>query len=411
MKTAKTVKPVKLPKTAKGAKAPKAAVEETRVELGGKAAFAVRHTRDCLSPQNPALADTLRAQEPFRRQRVLFLIDAGLAAAQPRVVEAAAAYASSRKASLVAAASPVVVEGGERAKNRPELCDWLRARLTGAGLDGESHVVAVGGGALLDAAGFAAGTLRRPPRVTRVPTTLLSQASAAYSPRSAVNAFGRKDALSVYRPPFAVLVDPKFLASLADRQKRAGLAEIVRTALACDADLFHWMIDHVRSLASFDRRSLETAARRAARAHCRGVAEGEPFGTQRVLPADFGLWATQRIEAEANGDLLHGEAVAAGTAVDLLLSVLLTGLPPASARAALELLSAFGLPLWHDVLGAADEAGAPALLSAVAEYATAATPSVPLLRGLGRGEPSLAISAEAAAAALEALRRWDSRGD
>jgi 3-dehydroquinate synthase len=383
--------------------------DETRVELSTRAGFAVRFSRDCLSPANSDLADLLRGGEPFRRQRVLFLIDAGLAAVQPRVAEHASAYLAAHKANLVSAGAPILIEGGENVKNRPEVCDWLRARFYGAGLDARSHVVVVGGGAVLDAVGFAAATLRRAPRVTRVPTTLLAQASGALSPRCAVNALGRKDALCAFQAPFGVLLDAKWLGSLSDREKRAGLAEITRTALAADADFFHWLADHARALGGFERRALETAARWSARLHWESAAEGESFDPSRPAPLDFGRWAALRLEAEAGGGLLHGEAAAVGASVDLLLSVLLMGMPPEAARAALELIAGFGLPLWHDVLGQADSEGAPALLSALAEFSLAGGSSVPLLRAPGRPESCIAVNAEAVAAAIEALRRWGDR--
>ena len=383
--------------------------DETRVELSARAGFAVRFSRDCLSASNPDLADLLRGREPFRRQRVLFVIDAGLAALQPRVADHAAAYVAAHKANLVSAGAPILIEGGEGVKSRPEICDWLRARFFGAGLDGQAHLVVVGGGAVLDTVGYAAATMRRAPRVTRIPTTLLAQASGALSPRCSVNALGRKDALSAFCPPFAVLLDAKWLASLTEREKRAGLAEITRTALAADADFFHWIADHARALGAFERRTLETAARWSARLHWESLAESDPFDAGKAMPLDFGRWAALRLEAEAGGDLLHGEAAAVGASVDLLLSVLLTGLPPESARAALEVLAGFGLPLWHDALGEADDDGAPALLSALAEYSAAGSPSVPLLRAAGRPEPCIAVNAEATAAAIEALRRWGDR--
>lgn len=387
----------------------KTVCDEARVELAARTGYAVRFSKDCLSPQNGDLAELLRSREPFRRQRAVFVVDAGLAAVQPRAVEAAAAYADSHKANIVAACPPIVVEGGETVKSRPEICDWLRARFVGAGLDSQSHVVVIGGGALLDAAGFAAATLRRAPRVTRVPTTLLAQASGALSPRCAVNALGRKDALAAFQAPFGVLLDPKFLSPLPDREKRAGLAEIIRTALCGDADFFHWIADHQKQLANLDKRTLETAARWSARLHWEAASDADPFDEGRARPLDFGRWAALRLEAEAGGELLHGEALAVGTAVDLLLSVLLTGLPPEAARAALEVVAGCGLPLWHGALGFADADGAPALVSALAEFALGGTPSVPLLRGLGRAEPCIAVNAEATAAAIEALRRWEDR--
>lgn len=380
--------------------------DEARIEVVWRAEFPVRYTRDVLAPQNPDLADVLRRREPLRRQRALFLIDSGVAAVRPQTVERAAAYAAAYKAHLALAAPPVVVEGGAACKTRPELRDWLRARLTGAGLERDAHLVVIGGGALLDAAGFVAATLHGGVRVTRVPTTLTSQAGGALSLSCGLNALGRRDWVGTTLAPWGVLVDPKWLASLPDRERRAGAIEILSTALARDARLFDWLCARAEAFASFDRRVLEPAARWSARLHWEELAQQESLC--RAPDTDLGRWAADAAAESAVDGLHESEAAALGLAVDVLLSVVLTGLPPASGRAALELLASLGAPLWNEVLGEADDDGAPALLDGLARSAqrNGAGSGVPLLRAIGHAEECGAVNAEAVAAAVEALRRW-----
>jgi len=383
------------------------APDETVVEVPARRDLAARLTRDVFSPRNPDLACLLRRREPDARQRAFFLVDAGVAAARPDVCAAIEGYARAHSATLVLAGAPLIVEGGELCKARREVCDWIRARLTGAGIDARSHVVIVGGGSLLDAAGFAAATLHGGVRVTRVPTTLAAQVGAAWSSDCAVHACGRRDWMRAVQTPFAVALDPRWLASLPLEERRAGLAEAMRLALVCEPRLFHWICDRAQALAAFERRSIEALTRWCARLQCERLGAGEARAAIGGRAAGFGRWAEYGLRAlapETDGSV----AAAVGVAVDVLLSVVLTGLPPETAKAALETLAALGLPLWHEALGESDEEARPALLAGLAELRDreGGAPSIPLLQALGRPALSECVSAEAVAAVLEALYRW-----
>lgn len=368
----------------------------------------MRFAREALSPRCPDLLDVLRRREPFARHRVFCVVDAGLAAARPGVPARLEAYVRAHKGSLILAAAPLIVPGGEEAKTRPELCDWVRARLGAAGIGARGHAVILGGGALLDAAGFAAATLHGGVRVTRLPTTVSAQAAGGCWTDCALNSGGRPDWLRAPQTPFGVVIDPRLALSQPRRGRRAGVAEALGLAVAEDAGLFHFIAEHARALAGLERRSLDTVVRWSARLSRRRAAAGGADGRT----AGFGRWAAYALLSRSGDELLFGEACALGAAVDALLSAVLAGLPAAPARAILQTLADLGLPLWHDALGEVDEDGTPSLARGLMESAEreGCAAAVPLLSALACPRAAESITAEAVAAALEALRRFSECG-
>src|SRR4029079_11433028 len=115
-----------------------------------------------------------------------------------------------------------------------------------------SYVVAIGGGAVLDAAGFAAATAHRGVRLIRVPTTGLSQDDSAVGVKNGINAFGKKNYLGTFSPPFAVINDANFLTTLSDRDWRGGTTEAVKAALIRDPQFFAFLEQHAAALLARD---------------------------------------------------------------------------------------------------------------------------------------------------------------
>jgi 3-dehydroquinate synthase len=105
-------------------------------------------------------------------------------------------------------------------------------------IDRHSCVLGIGGGALLDVAGLAAATAHRGVRHVRVPTTVLGQNDSGVGVKNGINAFGKKNFIGTFAPPFAVINDFDLLATLSERDQRAGFAEAVKVALVRDRAFF-----------------------------------------------------------------------------------------------------------------------------------------------------------------------------
>src|SRR5262249_11811787 len=155
--------------------------------------YPVVFTHDVFALDNPALADVLTRLEPDRNHRLLALIDDGVAQAWPRLADEIAAYARAHAPHLRLAGNPLLVAGGEAAKNDGNAVGRLQAHFHAVALDRQSFVLIVGGGAVLDMVGYAAATTHRGLRVVRVPTTVLSQNDSGVGVKNGINALGSKN--------------------------------------------------------------------------------------------------------------------------------------------------------------------------------------------------------------------------
>ena len=138
-------------------------------------------------------------------------------------------YAESSTSPIELVAEPVVIEGGESAKNRWEHVEKIWSEINRCGLDRHSYVFTVGGGAFLDLTGFAASTAHRGIRLVRFPTTTLSQGDGGVGVKNGVNYFGKKNWVGSFGVPFGVVNDLEFLDFLPEREKRAGVIEAVKS--------------------------------------------------------------------------------------------------------------------------------------------------------------------------------------
>ncbi|HLM72126.1 MAG TPA: 3-dehydroquinate synthase, partial [Polyangiaceae bacterium] len=279
--------------------------------------YPVVFTRHTFAPENPALVDAIRRLEPDRRHRVFALIDSGVGQAWPDLRADIALYAERYARNLELAAEPDIVPGGEAVKGTPVVVSSLQGRFHALQLDRHAVVLIVGGGAVLDAAGFAAATTHRGIRVVRVPTTVLSQNDSGVGVKNGINAFGSKNFLGSFAPPFAVVNDIEFISTLSPRDRIAGMAEAVKVALIRDRAFFDWIVERSSALAAFDEESMATLIRRSAELHLAHIAtSGDAFETGSTRPLDFGHWAAHKLEAMTAHELRHGEAVAIGMALD-----------------------------------------------------------------------------------------------
>lgn len=350
--------------------------------------YAVHFTRDLFDPSNPTLVSALAEREPSRRHRVFAVVEAQVLAAWPELLDRIRAYFAAHAGRIALVAEPGVVPGGEASKNDEGLIADLQRRMHDVGLDRQSFVVCVGGGALQDAVGYAAATTHRGVRMVRVPTTVLAQNDSGVGVKNAINAFGKKNFLGTFAPPFAVLNDFRFLETLDRRDKVAGMAEAVKVALIRDEAFFDWLVEHRDALAACEPAALEVLVRRCAELHMRHIAtSGDAFEFGSARPLDFGHWAAHKLESMTGYRLRHGEAVAIGIGLDTLYSVLAGFMSMDDADAVLDLLAGLGLPLWDDALDARGDDGRRLVLAGLDEFREhlGGELTVTLLRGIGRG--------------------------
>ena len=347
--------------------------------------YPVVSCRGALAPGDRTLAWCVSRREPDRRHPMYAAIDSGVAAAWPDLTARLHAYTAAHP-DVLELVGLEIVPGGEQAKNDPSLISGLQARFAKAKLDRHAAVLAIGGGAVLDAVGFAASVIHRGVRTVRMPTTVLSQNDAGVGVKTGVNAFGAKNFIGTFAPPFAVLNDTEFLATLPARDARAGLAEAVKVSLIRDADFFRLLEADAVALAAGDLAALEVAVERCARLHLAHIAgAGDPFEMGSARPLDYGHWSAHKLEILSGHELRHGEAVAIGMALDARYAERKGLLPPAALERLCALLERLGLPLYHPALSL-ESGGKLAIWAGLEEFREhlGGTLTITLLTDIGR---------------------------
>ncbi len=309
--------------------------------------YPVHFTTGLFEPRNPLFKDVIRAGSVDLPKKLLAVVDRGLYRHHPLLLEDIETYCRKHRDVISLAGAPLLLPGGEAVKNDPLHVTILHQAIQAAGLCRHSYIAAVGGGALIDTAGYAAATAHRGVRLIRVPTTVLSQADAAIGVKNSVNALGQKNFLGVFAPPAAVLNDFNYLTTLSQKDWIGGVAEAVKVALIKDADFFAFLENQAEALVQRDLHAMQQVIQRCAALHLDHIAaSGDPFEQGSSRPLDFGHWAAHRLELLSGFELGHGEAVALGLALDTTYSYLGGLLPKGAWQRVLELLANLGFALY-----------------------------------------------------------------
>jgi len=264
------------------------------------------------------------------------------------------------RASLEAAGrrvEPIVLPPGEATKSWAFL-ERVTERLLELGVERGDHIVALGGGVIGDLAGFAAAILRRGCGFVQVPTTLLAQVDSSVGGKTAIDARAGKNLVGAFHQPSLVLIDTRVLATLPDRELRAGYAEVAKIGLIGDPGFFDWCDANLDRVLARDEAAISRAIETSVRAKATVVAadERETSGARALL--NLGHTFGHALEAEAgfSDRLLHGEAVAAGMVLAFRLSAELRLCPAADAARVRDHVARAGLPDHPNRIGIATDA-------------------------------------------------------
>jgi len=348
----------------------------------------VHFTQDVFGPTNPVLKDVLVNGEPQTIHKALVVMDESLAQAHPDLVQKIEAYFSRHRDCLNLVCPPFVIEGGERTKNSYFHVSEIHSRIDRHHIDRHSYVIGIGGGALLDMVGLAAATAHRGVRHVRVPSTTLSQDDSGIGVKNGINAFGKKNFIGTFAPPFAVINDFQLLAFLSPRDKRAGYVEAVKVALIRDKDFFEAIERDAGMLREFEPAAMQRLIYRCAELHLDHIAtSGDPFEFGSARPLDFGHWAAHKLEQISEYRLRHGEAVAIGIALDTIYSRKMGHLDAPSTERALKLLELLGFELYASELLHADSENSLIVLGGLEEFREhlGGVLAITLLKGIGQG--------------------------
>lgn len=311
--------------------------------------YDVHFTEHLFDPDNSLLADVLQGDGGSGPRKVLAVLDEGMLEHHTDILGQMQEYEERYEDVLTWAGDPIVVPGGEQAKNDFTLIDGVYSSIYEEHLDRHSYVIIIGGGAVLDMGGYAAATAHRGIRHIRVPTTVLSQNDSGVGVKNGINEFETKNFLGTFVPPYAVINDSTFLETLEDRDWRAGISEAVKVALIKDGDFFDWLEENAAHLAppTRDREAMEKLIHRCAELHMEHIAtSGDPFEMGSSRPLDFGHWAAHKLEDLTSYRLRHGEAVAIGIALDCVYANLQGHISDTALERILSFFEAVGFDLY-----------------------------------------------------------------
>ena len=331
--------------------------------------------------------------------KVQVWIDGHVSAARPELRRQVETFLSA-EANRLRPAGVFDCAGGEAVKNDPAHVERFLGAINDADLDRRSYILVIGGGAVLDAVGFAAATAHRGVRLVRLPTTTLAQGDSGVGVKNAVNKFGKKNWLGSFAVPWAVINDTSLLSSLPDREFVAGFSEAVKVTLLKSPAGFAELERDAERIRRRDPSAALPAIRTSAELHLNHITKGgDPFEALEARPLDYGHWSAHRLEGMTNFGLRHGEAVGMGVAIDTVYSSLVHGLPAADAARVLHTLRALGLPLDHPLLAETD-----ALFAGLEEFRQHLGGRLTLTMLAGIGQP-LEIHEVDRPAMLDAIRR------
>jgi 3-dehydroquinate synthase len=238
----------------------------------------------------------------------------------------------------------ILVPDGEKAK-RLEVASDLWDRLLDAGCDRTSTVVALGGGAVGDLAGFVAATYMRGMNFVQVPTTLLAQVDASIGGKTAIDHPRGKNLIGAFHQPRVVIVDTAVLTTLPEREFRSGLAEVIKHGIVLDAAYFAELEGSIPALLARDLATLDRVVAGSCRLKARVVERDEQEAELRWV-LNYGHTVGHALEAATDFNRwAHGEAVSLGITAEAMLAERLGIAGAATTERQVRLLSAVGLPV------------------------------------------------------------------
>jgi 3-dehydroquinate synthase len=279
--------------------------------------YSLHFTRGVFESNNSLFSEILGSYKPNESVKLLFVVDDGVLKNHPRLIDSIKSYCILHGAQMLFTEC-LVTAGGEISKNDYDHVDRIIEAINRNAICRHSFVVVIGGGAVIDMAGYAASIAHRGVKLIRIPSTVLSQNDAAIGVKNGINAYNKKNFIGTFTTPYAIINDSEFLTSLEQRDWIAGVAEAIKVALIKDETFFNTIKENAIKLKERNMEAMLKTIYRCAEMHMEHIAKGgDPFESGSSRPLDFGHWSAHKLEQMSNYSLRHGEAVAKGIALDL----------------------------------------------------------------------------------------------
>lgn len=383
----------------------KSLVQTLRPAFEMQFSFPLHFTKGVFAKNNSCLANTLRNEA--RSVKALFFVDSGLVRARPGLALEIEEYCKHHQIDHFQRMH--IVPGGDEAKTQTQI-ESMYKKMLDVALDRQSYVIAIGGGGVLDAVGYAAATFHRGIRLLRMPTTVLAQNDAGVGVKNGINAMGIKNLYGSFAVPTAIINDAEFLHTLSRRDYRSGFAEAIKVGLIRDGEFFHWICQAAEKLNMRDEAAAHHLIKRCAELHLQQICKGgDPFELGSARPLDYGHWSAHKLESLTEHELAHGEAVAIGMCLDSLYAVERDMLLLKDAELIIDLIKNLGFDIWHDALEWENDSGESVLLKGLEEFRQhlGGELCITMLRGIGETVELNHIDSDALLRARDRLKHYE----
>lgn len=340
--------------------------KQINVKVSLDFSYAVYFTHRVFDPKNLTMLHVVEGLLEHESGKMLFVVDQEILNHHKNLQDEIVQYCQNHR--LPSPEKLIHLAGGEASKTQ-DYVDQLHQEMLNANLDRHSFVIAIGGGAMLDAVGYASTVFHRGMQLIRMPTTVLAQNDAGVGVKNGINAHGFKNLIGCFAPPFAVINDDYWLSSLSDRDYRSGFSEAVKVALIRDGEFYQWLRANADRLVSRDREAGQYLIKRCAELHLHQISlGGDPFEKGSARPLDYGHWCAHKLESLSKHAVSHGEAVAIGLVLDAIYAQKIGLLPQADLENIASLLKALGFSLYHPALVEVSSTGENLLLDGLEEF-------------------------------------------
>lgn len=327
--------------------------------------YDIYFTRNVFSQENTVLKNVLGNKRP----RILVFMDSNVAVSWPGIEHSIGEWFDSHNECGEVVSPILLVPGGERCKNDLDYLKVIARNMRITKLDRHSFIVIVGGGAVLDAVGFVASITHRGIRHIRIPTTVLSQNDSGIGVKNSINLYEAKNYFGTFTPPYGVINDLNFLRTLDLRDWVAGISEAFKVAIIKDRDFLMELIENAERLYKRDEEAMERLVCRCAALHAEHIATcGDPFEYGTARPLDFGHWSAHYLETFTGYELRHGEAVAVGIVLDMIIAKNRGLVSEKDFRLVYRGLKNAGFTLWHPALEEEGEDGYRCIYNGLEEF-------------------------------------------
>ncbi len=312
--------------------------------------YPVVFTENLFSKSNGELKQFFKDQGANQSIRLLCIVDENLLEGNPKLIQEVEEYFSEEGMPALVS-TPILLKGGEALKSRFDIVNELYSAVAEYNICRHSYIMGIGGGTLMDIAGYVAATSHRGVRMLRVPTTVLAQSDAALGVKTSMNFDGKKNFVGTFTPPNGVFCDIALLDSLPEEHYLPGYSEAVKVAILQDEPFLKEIEDLSKDIISREREGSLHVIAKCAELHLKHIAtSGDPFEFGSSRPLDFGHWAAHKLEQMSDFKMTHGESVAFGVALDVTYSYLVGKLSEESWRRCMEAFKGLKFELYHPLM-------------------------------------------------------------